>query len=83
MRLVYARRTQKDFRKVSPQMQRRIINKLDFYAEQPDPLQFAEPLVNNPYGDVRFRIGNYRAICEIDGETIKVMAVGHRGEIYR
>ncbi len=83
MRLVYAKRVQKDFRKLSSELQQRIINKMSFYAEQSDPLQFAQILVNNPYGDVRFRVGQYRVICEIADDVIYVTVVGHRGEIYR
>jgi mRNA interferase RelE/StbE len=33
----------------------------------------------------RFRIGDYRAICEVKDElvTVIVIAIGHRREIYR
>ncbi len=83
MRLVYAKRTQKDFRRLNPVIQRRIIKKLDFFAKQSDPFQFTEVLINNPYGNARFRIGDYRAICDIEGDIIKVMTVGHRRDIYK
>ncbi len=83
MPLVYAKRIEKDLRRLSPELQRRIIDKMAFFAKQTDPLQFAEPLINNPHGNARFRIGDYRAICEIESNLIKVMVIGHRREIYR
>lgn len=83
MKIEFARRVEKDLRKLSPSLATRIIEKLEFYAGQTRPLDFAEPLVNNPYGNVRFRVGDYRVICDIAHNTILVTAIGHRREIYR
>ncbi|WP_311590122.1 type II toxin-antitoxin system RelE family toxin [Varibaculum massiliense] len=39
----------------------------------------------NYAGQWRYRIGNYRLICEIDDDCfyIQALAIGHRKEIYR
>ena len=44
-----------------------------------------ETLTNNLKGLWRYRIGDYRLICEIhDNELIILaLAIGHRGEIYK
>ncbi len=83
MRLLYAKRVKKDLRKLSPDMASRVIAKLEFYADQDDPLKFAELMPNHPLGDLRFRIGSCRAICEVHGDVLLVTAVGYRGQIYR
>ncbi len=83
MRIIYAKRVEKDLRKLDPAVQDRIIAKLDFYASQQDPLKFAETLLNHPFGDVRFRVGDYRVICELKQDALLVTAAGHRRDIYR
>ncbi len=51
----------------------------------PDPKRLAEPLSGALRGLWRFRIGDYRAICDIQGDRliVLVLEVGHRGDIYR
>jgi mRNA interferase RelE/StbE len=50
-----------------------------------DATALAEPLKGEFHGLWRFRIGDYRVVCDIQ-KTIQVVAVvqvGHRGDIYR
>ena len=62
---------------------------LKFFRERvqahPDPKRLAEPLAGLLRGLHRFRIGDHRAICDIqEGRlVVLVLEVGHRGEIYR
>jgi len=50
-----------------------------------DPRQIGERLHGKLGTFWRFRIGDYRAICEIKDElvTVIVVVIGHRREIYR
>ena len=73
----------KDLKRLSKVDQKRIIRKLDFYINSPDPIKFAEPIKDTTLGEYRFRIGDYRVICDILNNTIVVLAIGHRKEIYR
>ena len=52
------------------------------YSE--NPRQYGKSLVANKSGQWRYRIGDYRLICEIHDEeiTILVLEVGHRKNIY-
>jgi len=34
-------------------------------------------------GQYRFRIGDYRVVFDIEGDTLFVLDVGHRKDIYR
>ena len=49
-----------------------------------NPRQHGKGLTSNRSGQWRYRIGNYRLICEIQEEkiTILILEVGHRREIY-
>ena len=50
-----------------------------------DPKVLAEPLYGEWRGLWRFRVGDYRIICDIQANihVVEVQDVGHRGGIYR
>ena len=73
----------RDLRRLSKDVQKRILEKLAFYAAAEAPLDFAEPLKDKELGEYRFRIGEYRVIFDVAQRKIIVLAVGHRKEIYR
>lgn len=73
----------KQLEKLSKNVQKRIIKKLDFYCSQKAPLEFAEHLIDKRLGSYRFRIGEYRVVFDVDGNQIIIILVGHRREIYR
>ena len=54
-------------------------------ATNEDPRRFGTELVGNLGGFWRYRIGDYRIICEFENECLLVMVVeaGHRRDIYR
>lgn len=83
MRYVLTSRALRTLRKLPRDVQERLIGKLDWYCAQQSPLQFAEPLVGAAIGDYRFRIGDYRIVCDLEGGTLVVLLVGHRKDIYR
>jgi len=65
---------------------RRITDFLDFrLAQSEDPRRLGEAL-SGPLGQLwRYRVGDYRLLCELqDGRlTVLVVKIGHRREIYR
>lgn len=50
-----------------------------------DPRAHGKGLTANRSGQWRYRIGDYRIICDIDDEkvTIIVIEVGHRSKVYK
>lgn len=80
-RLVYTNRAIKDIRRLESKAKNRIGKTLLRYEQ--DPLKYAESLTESKLGAYRFRIGNYRAIFDIEGNEIVVLRVGHRKDIYR
>lgn len=64
-------------------IQIRILEKLDFYINSENPLDFAEKLADKSLGDFRFRIGEWRVIFDAEKDKIVILKVGHRKDIYR
>lgn len=85
MQVTYSVDAQADLSRLPKNIRRRIIDKVGWYVEQDNPLEFAEPLKNAFRSLYRFRIGNYRAIFSLQGRhvVIVVVAVKHRSEAYR
>ncbi len=84
MRLELTQVAHKDLKKLNQVTQKQIINKLRFFIDQPDPLQFAAKLTNFPKGgDYRFRVGRYRIVFDVSKDTIYVLHIEHRREVYR
>ena len=78
-------RALKELRKLGKQTQSEIINYLDErVAGNGDPRRFGKGLRADLAGLWRYRVGDYRILCQIrDGELlILVVAVGHRRDIY-
>ncbi len=73
----------KDFKKLTPEVQKRIVKKLDYFVGSGQPLKFAESLVNYEIGQYRFRVGDYRIIFDLEEEAIVVLTLGHRKDIYK
>lgn len=76
---------ERDLDGIDRQDARRIIRKLRWFAMQEDPLRHAIRLAQPKLGDIRFRIGEYRALAVVDmrRHRILILAIGHRRDIYR
>lgn len=82
---IFTKTALKKFRKTEPNQQKIILKKLNWLAEQKDPLTYAKRLTNYKIGEYRFRIGDYRIIFDLDYKKnlIIIINVGHRREIYK
>ena len=81
-RIIIRSKAIKDLKGQSPEVQRRILNKIEYYSSVDSPLSFAHPLVHSG-GLYRFRNGDYRIIFHIQEDLIVIHAIGHRREIYK
>lgn len=79
----------KSFHQAAKKLDHKILARTRKYlmevAELPDPTLRGKALAGNLRGYWRYRIGNYRVICEIDRGKLIVIAItiAHRREIYR
>ena len=82
MRFIFSRAASRQFQKLPREAQKRIDDKLRFYLAQRDPLDFAEPVKDPRFGNWKFRIGEWRVLFDVEGDTIIVLKVGHRRSVY-
>lgn len=76
---------EKQLRKLDRQVQKRLLDWLwDRIEGCKNPRHFGEPLRGDLTGLWRYRVGDYRIVCEIQDEKLVVLALalGHRREIY-
>ncbi|WP_294160018.1 type II toxin-antitoxin system RelE/ParE family toxin [uncultured Selenomonas sp.] len=79
-------RFRKEFKKLDRYTQRMLKSWIDKHLVGcEDPRVTGKGLTANLSGLWRYRIGDYRIICEIEDEELVILAltVGHRSEIYR
>lgn len=82
-RIVFAGSSKKDLDKLDRVVRQRIAKKLQYFLEQEDPLIYARQLIHPSIGDYRFRVGHYRVVFDVVGDTLQVLSVKHRGDVYR
>jgi mRNA interferase RelE/StbE len=78
-------KARKELKKLDPYIQKEIFSYLHTrIAETENPRIFGSALSENKAGLWRYRIRDYRIICEIEDHTlvILVVSVGHRKEVY-
>ncbi len=69
---------------IDRQVQREIISYLDErIAENADPRAFGKPLVGDLAGLWRYRVRDYRIICDINKDTLRILIVriAHRRHV--
>jgi len=77
---------EKQIRKLDRAAQGSIIRFLRERVQAADnPRQLGKPLHGDKGGLWRYRVGDYRLICDIQDEriTVLVLRVGHRKDVYR
>lgn len=82
----YARSVAKTARTMDPPTRTRIRTFLEQrVAALADPREIGDPLKGELAGLWRYRVDNYRVICDIRDEALVVLVIriGHRREIYR
>ena len=82
MKFVYTSTAEEALSRLPRVDQKRIAKKMDFYAEQRDPLRFAKPLVGRG-ALYRFRIGPYRLIFEVTKGTLYALLIIRRDKAYK
>ena len=83
MDIVFTKSAERELGKLNKNTRIKILQKLRFYSQQTNPLDFADTITNKNIGQFRFRIGDYRVIFDIERNTIFILSVGHRKDIYR
>ncbi len=86
-RIEYEAGALKDLKKLDRQVARRLVSFLSERVGTLDnPRSIGSALQGSKLGELwRYRVGDYRIICEIlDGELVVLaVSIGHRREVYR
>ena len=81
----YDPRALKDLQKLDRTSQREILDYMDQrVASAKDARDFGKPLRGSKFGLWRYRVRDYRIICELQEKrsVVLVVAMGHRSTIY-
>ena len=83
-RLMYTEKSARQIRKMDPAAQRLITTYLRKLENLEEPRSKGKALSAHLKGFWRYRIGDYRAICEINEDVIIIVVVdiGHRKDMY-
>ena len=84
MKIEYTETARKKLKKLYKTKQKRILDYMDEVALLENPRSRGKALVENMRGLWRYRVGDYRVICEIQDAKIiiSVLKIGHRKNIY-
>jgi len=85
-RIETTERFDREFRKLDRYTQRMVKAWIDRNISKTDnPRQHGKGLSANRRGQWRYRIGDYRLLCEIQDDRLVILAltIGHRREVYR
>lgn len=84
MNVVFAEKARKDFLKIDRTVQLRIKEFIIKLQDIENPRSTGKALKGSFSGLWRYRVGNYRLICDIDDHKIliTVLHIGHRKDIY-
>lgn len=85
-RLEFSKRADKQLSKMDPGTRRVILSWLLKNIDGcSDPRSHGKGLVGDRSGEWRYRVGDYRVLCEIRDKELVVLAIeiGHRNEVYK
>lgn len=81
----FNKKSEKELSKLDKQTQQKIVKFLYGLENNDNPRKSGRALKGDLGLFWRYRVGDYRIICQIEDETIMilVLSVGHRKEVYR
>jgi mRNA interferase RelE/StbE len=85
-KIEFEQEADRELARIDRQQAKRILKYLfERIATPEDPRRFGEALKFNLSGFWKYRIGNYRVVCDIQDETVTVLVlrVGHRRKVYK
>ena len=78
-KIIWDEKAYDSLNKLEPIISRKILKKVDGLSENPFSKDIKKLKGN---GDFRLRVGDYRIIFSIEKDTIQILKVGHRKNVY-
>lgn len=84
-RIEIDRDVQREMRKLDRQVAKRITAKLREISQLDDPRSMGKGLTGNLAGLWRYRVGDYRIVCDIEDGVLVILVVdvAHRSRVYK
>ena len=79
--LTISRRARKQLARIPETDRNRLIEKFDVLQQDPFPVSCKK--LRGARNIWRIRQGDYRVVYTVEGETVTVISVGHRSDVYR
>ena len=80
-KIAFKKSVSRDLKKIDKEQVKRILNKIE--SELPQKAEMFPTLTGKFSGLRRFRVGDFRVIFSIIGDTVLVLRIGHRKEVYK
>ena len=76
---------QRSMKKLDRNVAKRIIAKLREISQLEDPRSTGKALAGNLAGLWRYRVGDYRIVCDIEDEVLLILVIdfAHRSKVYK
>lgn len=80
-KIVFKKSVSRDLKKIDKEQAKRVLNKIE--SELPQKAE-AFPTLSGKFSGLRkFRVGDFRVIFSIIGDTALVLRIRHRKEVYK
>ncbi len=80
-KIAFKKSVTRDLKKIDKEQVKRILNKIE--SELPKKADILPTLTGKFSGLRRFKVGDFRVIFSIIGDTALVLRIGHRKEVYK
>jgi len=80
-KIAFKKSVARDLKRIDKNQTERILDKID--EELPDKAESFPVLAGKFSGLRKFRVGDYRVIYSIIGDTALILRISHRREVYR
>jgi mRNA-degrading endonuclease RelE of RelBE toxin-antitoxin system len=80
-KILYSKNAKRDVKKLDIVARRKVGKKILFYFQS--PFDYARKLTDSEIGNYKWRIGKIRVTFDFDGETISILRIRYRKEVYK
>jgi addiction module RelE/StbE family toxin len=80
-KIAFKKSVARDLKKIDKDQAEKILNKIE--QELPEKAETFSILSGRFSGLRKFRVGDYRVIYSIIGDTVLILRISHRREVYR
>ena len=80
-KIVFKKSVSRDLKKIDKEQAEKILNKIE--SELPGKAGILPTLTGKFSGLRKFRVGDFRVVFTIIGDTALILRIGHRKEVYK